>query len=86
MESLEEKTTNFDRLLKASREGDEAAVRELLENGNVDANGANEVRLLPVLRRTARDLQSLVLRGNCGHMTFAGRGVPCEDRPKSQRS
>ena len=55
MESLEEKRRNLELLLKASREGDEAAVRELLENGNVDANGANEVRLLPVLRRTARD-------------------------------
>jgi hypothetical protein len=39
MESLKEKRRNRERLLKASREGDEAAVRELLENGNVDANG-----------------------------------------------
>jgi hypothetical protein len=54
MELLEEKTKNLERLLKASREGDVAAVRALLERGSVDVNGANEVRLLPVLRRTAR--------------------------------
>jgi hypothetical protein len=53
MESLEEKTKSLERLLKASREGDVAAVRALLERGSVDVNGANEVRLLPVLRRTA---------------------------------
>jgi hypothetical protein len=55
MESLEEKRRNLERLVKASREGGEAAVRELLKNGNVDANEADEVHLLPVLRRTARD-------------------------------
>jgi hypothetical protein len=54
MESLEAKEKNVERLLKASREGDVTAVRALLGNGNVDVNGANEVRLLPDLRRTAR--------------------------------
>jgi hypothetical protein len=45
MEPLEEKTKNLERLLKASREGDVAAVRALLERGSVDVNGANEVRV-----------------------------------------
>jgi hypothetical protein len=55
MEALEEKKKNLERLLKASREGDVAAVRALLENGSVDVNGGDKVRLLSALRRTAAD-------------------------------
>jgi hypothetical protein len=49
METLEEKKTeNSWRLRKASEEGDVAAVRSLLERGNVDINGVDDnwVRLL----------------------------------------
>jgi hypothetical protein len=47
METLDEKKKNLWRLLKASREGDVAAVRALLESGNVDVNGVDDfVRLL----------------------------------------
>jgi hypothetical protein len=39
MKTLEEKTQNLERLLKASEKGDVAAVNALLESGNVDING-----------------------------------------------
>jgi hypothetical protein len=55
MERLEKKK-NIRRLLEASRVGDVAAVRALLESGNVDVNGADEVRLLSALRQTAARL------------------------------
>jgi hypothetical protein len=41
METLEEKKKNLRRLLKASRDGDVAAVRALLESGNGDVNGVD---------------------------------------------
>jgi hypothetical protein len=52
METLDEKTENQERLLKASEKGDVVVVRALLESGNVDVNGANEVRLLSARRQT----------------------------------
>jgi hypothetical protein len=48
-----EKTENTSNLLRASEEGDVAAVRALLESGNVDVNGVTWVRLLSALRQTA---------------------------------
>jgi hypothetical protein len=49
-----ERLKNLERLVKASREGDVAAVRALLESGNVDVDGADDVvRLLSALRQTA---------------------------------
>jgi hypothetical protein len=53
VETLTEKEENQERLLKASREGDAAAVRALLESGDVDANGVDKVRLFSALRQTA---------------------------------
>jgi hypothetical protein len=47
MGSLEEKRKNLEHLVEASRRGDAAAVRALLESGNVNANGVSAcVRLL----------------------------------------
>jgi hypothetical protein len=47
METLDEKMENLRRLLEASRVGDVAAVRALLESGNVDVDGVDGlVRLL----------------------------------------
>jgi hypothetical protein len=51
-----EKKKNLKRLLKASEKGDVAAVRALLESGNVDVNGVDDgdwVRLLSAPRQTA---------------------------------
>jgi hypothetical protein len=56
METLEEKKKNLKRLLWASEKGAVAAVRALLESGNVDVNGVHHdswVRLLSALRQTA---------------------------------
>jgi hypothetical protein len=51
---LEKKKKNPECLLTASRWGDVAAVRALLESGNVDVNGVDDwVRLLSALRQTA---------------------------------
>jgi hypothetical protein len=51
-----EKKKNLKRLLKASEKGDVAAVRALLESGNVDINEVDDshwVRLLSALHQTA---------------------------------
>jgi hypothetical protein len=56
MKTLEEKTENLRRLVTGSKEGDVAAVRALLESGNVDVNGVDDgdwVRLFSALRQTA---------------------------------
>jgi hypothetical protein len=105
METPEEKTKNLLRLRKATIKGDAAAVRALLESGNVDVNGVEDwVRLCSALRQTARDFTAemagaadatwAVSPGWKGPTSccviiiksFAGHAVPCEDRPRSQRS
>jgi hypothetical protein len=50
MKTLEEETANLKRLLKATRKGDVAAVRALLDSGDVDVNRVDKVR---DLRQTA---------------------------------
>jgi hypothetical protein len=68
METLEEKTKD---LVGASYQGDVAAVRALLESGDVDVDGtANEVQLRPALRPSAC--------GFCAEMAGTSRNCECE--------
>jgi hypothetical protein len=53
METREERTKNQEFLLRASKQGDVASVRALLEGGVVQIDGVNWVRLLSALRQAA---------------------------------
>ena len=68
METLEEKAKD---LVHASYQGDMAAVRVLLESGDVDVDGiANEVHLRSALRPSAC--------GFCAEMAGTRRSCECE--------
>jgi hypothetical protein len=69
-----EKKKNLERLLKASEKGDVAAVRALLESGNVEVNGAMRCVCFLLCARIACDF---VLNGRVDSVQWMHH-APCE--------